>query len=338
MLPNWLNALGTPFRGDSAATLHAADPQQERLAARDATIVAPLLHLAPIRFAGEDATAFLQGQLSSDVKQVNPAHAQLSSYSTPKGRMLASFVLFHDSEGLVMLPSADIRDAIHKRLSMFIMRSKVKASVPELALFGLAGPAAEALIGSLFGRVPEADFSTVQHASGSVVRLPQLGYVIAVASEQAAAVWQALTAGATPVGPAAWQWREVAAGIVRIETATQELFVPQMANFDLVGAISFTKGCYPGQEIVARMQYLGKLKKRAYLAHIATDEPVVPGQSLFSADFGEQATGQVANAAAAPNGGNDAIVIIHSSSVDVGVHLGSPTGPALAFRALPYTV
>lgn len=338
MLPTWLTSLSTPFAGDSAATLHAGEPQQERVAAQSGTIVAPLVHLAPIRFAGDDAVAFLQGQLSSDVKQVNAAHAQLSSYSTPKGRMLASFLLLQDSDGLTMLPSADLRDALHKRLSMFIMRSRVKATTPDLALFGLAGVQADSLIQSCFGALPEGDFSVLQADGSAVVRVPHLGYVISCPADRAPALWQQLAGTATPVGPSVWQWREIRAGIVRIQQATQELFVPQMANFDLIGAVSFTKGCYPGQEIVARTQYLGKVKKRAYLAHIEGTASVEAGQSLFAADFGEQATGQVANVACAPEGGFDALVIVHNSSVDAGVHLVSPTGPALTFEPLPYAV
>lgn len=338
MLPSWLALLSTDFSGDSADTLHAGDAAAEQRAARDGTIVVPLVHLAPLRFAGEDTTAFLQGQLSSDVKQVTPARAQLSSYSTPKGRMLASFLMFQDADGQVLLASADIRDAVLKRLSMFILRSKVKASAPSLAVLGLAGPQAESLLVQQFGAAPAEDFAVLQAGATAIVRVPHLGFVITTPEDQLAPLWQALSQHATPAGPAAWQWREVQAGIVRIAAATQELFVPQMANYDLIGGVSFTKGCYPGQEIVARTQYLGKLKKRAFLAHVDSSEPVVPGQSLYAADLGEQATGQVANAALAPDGGYDVLVVIHNSSVEHGVHLGSPGGPQLQFQPLPYSV
>lgn len=337
MRPAWIELLSTPFSGDTPATLRAGDARTEAAAARDTTIVAPLAHLAAIRFAGEDTAAFLQGQLSSDVREAGPGRSQYSSYSTPKGRMLASFLLYQDADGHVMLLSEEIRDAIHKRLSMFIMRSKVKASVPDVALLGVAGPGAESLLASALGVVPQEDHTLLAFDGGHVIRVPQLGFIIAVAVERVAEVWQRLAAGATPVGPAAWQWREIHAGVVRVTGATQELFVPQMANLDLIGAVNFKKGCYPGQEIVARTQYLGKLKKRAYLARI--EAPAVePGQPLFSADFGEQASGQIANAALNGDGSYDALVVVQSSSLEHGVHFGAPQGPALSFLPLPYTV
>lgn len=338
MLPSWLSLLSTAFHGDDPASLHAGDAAAEQLAARDGTILVPLVHLAPMHFAGEDTTAFLQGQLSSDVSRVSSTQAQLSSYSTPKGRMLASFLLLQDGEGHVLLPSADIRDAVLKRLSMFIMRSKVKASAPAMALLGLAGPQAESLLQQQFGSVPQGDFSVASAGTTRIVRVPHLGFVICTPEAEVAAIWQGLSGGATPAGPVAWQWREIQAGIVRITGSTQELFVPQMANFDLTGAVSFTKGCYPGQEIVARTQYLGKLKKRAYLAHAEGSAALAAGQSLYSPDLGEQATGQIANVAPAPGGGHDLLAIIHSSSVEHGVHLDSSSGPLLQMLPLPYSL
>lgn len=338
MLPDWISHLSTSFTGDSIETLHATTAAAELTAARDATIIAPLVHLSPIRFAGEETITFLQNQLSSDVKIVGNGLAQYSSYSTPKGRMLASFLIYPETDGAVLLASADIRDAIQKRLSMFIMRSKVKANAPEIALFGLAGPASESLLTSTFGSAPTTDYGVTTHEHGSIIKVPNLGFIITVVAEQVASVWKTLSAGAQPVGPQAWMWREIQAGIVRISAATQELFVPQMANFDRVGAVSFTKGCYPGQEIVARTQYLGKLKKRTYLASVMSDAPVNSGEAVYSKDLGDQATGHIANVAPNAEGGFDVLVVLHTSSLEHGVTLGSPEGHPLIFRPLPYEV
>jgi folate-binding protein YgfZ len=139
------------------------------------------------------------------------------------------------------------------------------------------------------------------------------------------------------VGAAAWDWLLVNAGIPAVLPATQDHFVPQMANMEVIGGVSFNKGCYPGQEIVARSQYLGKVKRRLFLAHV--DAEATAGEELFSPDLPDQSAGHIANAAAAPGGGFDVLAVAHSSSVEAGeVHLGGRDGPRLAFRPLPYPV
>ena len=122
-----------------------------------------------------------------------------------------------------------------------------------------------------------------------------------------------------------------------IVAATQEQFVPQMVNYEALGGVSFQKGCYPGQEIVARSQYLGKLKRRMVLAH--ADTPAAPGDSLYSADLGEQASGTVVNAAPAPDGGYDLLAVAQVESARTQtLHLGRPDGAALTLKPLPYAV
>ncbi|MBI2289829.1 MAG: folate-binding protein YgfZ, partial [Betaproteobacteria bacterium] len=142
---------------------------------------------------------------------------------------------------------------------------------------------------------------------------------------------------AAPVGPAVWDWLDIRAGIPFITPATQDQFVPQMANLDAIGGVSFNKGCYPGQEIVARMHYLGRLKQRMYLASVAADEAPQPGDKLYSADTGEQSCGMIVNAAAAPDGGFDMLAVMQIESAQRGeVHWKSPDGPRLKFSDLPY--
>lgn len=339
MLPNWFSQIAASFTGDTLETLSATPSVNELVAAKETTVLAPLVHWDAIRFSGEETISFLQNQLSSDVKIVGKGEAQYSSYSTPKGRMLASFLLIPEAnKDVLTLVSRDLRDAMLKRLSMFIMRSKVKASAPEIALLGVAGPKAESLIQEQFGAVPNGDYATASFEQGTIVRLPNLGFVIALAADQVGAVWAKLSTSAQVVSPQTWQWLEIQSGVIRISAATQELFVPQMTNFDRIGAVSFTKGCYPGQEIVARTQYLGKLKKRTYLASVKSDTPVLAGQSVYSSDFGEQAAGQIANAAANGDGSYDILVVLQTSCVEHGVTLGSNQGPALSFKELPYEV
>ncbi|MFZ3262207.1 MAG: folate-binding protein, partial [Thiobacillus sp.] len=162
-------------------------------------------------------------------------------------------------------------------------------------------------------------------------------FVLSIAPERAAAVWQALRQSATPVGAPVWDWLRLSAGIPMIVAATQELFVPQMVNLEVIGGVSFQKGCYPGQEIVARSQYLGKLKRRMFLAHV--DAEAAPGDPLYSADMGGQATGTVVNAAPAPAGGFDVLAVAQVESANTQtLHLKAADGAALALKPLPYAL
>jgi folate-binding protein YgfZ len=158
-----------------------------------------------------------------------------------------------------------------------------------------------------------------------------------VQPEAAPAIWQQLAARCQPVGASAWDWLMVQSGVPMVLPQTQDHFVPQMANMELLGGISFNKGCYPGQEIVARSQYLGKVKRRLFLAHIDAD--VVAGDELYSSELPDQSAGHIANAAPAPGGGFDVLAVVHNSCVEAGdVHLKARDGAPLMFRPLPYPV
>ena len=294
-----------------------------------------------IAFNGEDARAFLHAQLTSDVNALPLNRSQYSGYCTPKGRLLASFLLWRDeSDYFLQLPAA-LREPIQKRLSMYILRSKVKArdAGAEFVRFGIAGDGAEARLQILFGNVPRAPHEVTHRDGVTLLRLPGERFEVVVATDKAAAVRQSLAENAETASPEYWDWLEIRAGIPVITPATQEEFVPQMVNFDALGAVSFNKGCYPGQEIVARTHYLGRLKQRMFLAHVATDAAPQSGDKLYSADLGDQASGVIVNAAASPDGGYDMLAVIQLSSVGAGViHLGSRDGPALQLLDLPYEV
>jgi folate-binding protein YgfZ len=164
------------------------------------------------------------------------------------------------------------------------------------------------------------------------------GRILVVAPDAAADALQTKLAGeAASVAPEVWRWLGIRAGVPVIGAATQDLFVPQTANWDLLGGVSFQKGCYPGQEIVARTQYLGRLKERMHLFHV-DGPPSPPATKIYGAVFGDQACGTVVNAAAAPDGGSDLLAILQLSALDGALRVGSPIGPALAPLPLPYAI
>ena len=292
-----------------------------------------------IAFAGEDAQAFLHAQLTSDVSSLAANSSQYSGYCTPKGRLLASLLLWRTEEGFYLQLPSPLREPIQKQVSKYILRSKVKArdASGEFVGLGVAGESAEAGLKQLFGNVPRAPHDVARHDDITIIRLPVGRFEIVAPHEKAAAVRDALAADAQAAGPEYWDWLDIRAGIPVITPATQEEFVPQMVNLDLIGGVSFTKGCYPGQEIVARMHYRGRLKQRMYLAHIESEAAPQPGDKLYSADLGEQSSGMIVNAAPAPESGYDALAAIQMSSVEAGgVRWKALDGPALEFLPLPY--
>lgn len=327
---------------ENGQVAHFGDPLEDIRRSGSEPILADLSHFALIRFAGEDAQAFLQGQLSNDVRLLNGRNSQWAAYCTPKGRMLATFLLWQDgTDGYLMQLPVSLAEAIRKRLSMFVLRSKVKISdeSDQWVRLGVAGPGAARIVESVLGSVPAAAHDVLATRRGGVLRLPGDCFEILCAPGQAAELWSALAAHCRPVGSGRWDWHLIRAGIPVVLPATQEEFVPQMANFELVGGVSFKKGCYPGQEIVARTQYLGKLKRRMYLAHLEADQAPTPGDPLYSADMQEQASGMVVNAAPAPEGGYDLLAVIQTASVESQpIHWKTLDGPVLRLKELPYSI
>ena len=340
MIDSWqrfLQSQGAVFEGHSV--LHYGDPALERTAAADGTIVADLSQLGVIAFRGEETAAFLQGQLTNDVHSLHTDGAQWNGYCTPKGRLLGNFLTWRQGEDYCLQLSGDILPGVQKRLSMFIMRAKVQGrdASDETVRLAVAGKQAQAAVSAAMGAVPESAMHSVACETGLVIRLAEDKFVLSIAPDRAAAVWQSLRESATPVGTPVWDWLRLNAGIPMIVAATQEQFVPQMVNLEVIGGVSFQKGCYTGQEIVARSQYLGKLKRRMFLAHV--DAEAAPGDSLYSADIAGQVTGTVVNAAPAPNGGFDLLAVAQiESATTQTLHLKAAEGAALSLKPLPYAL
>lgn len=303
-----LDALGARIDGNIVRDF--GDPAGELIAARDATVIAPLASLALIGCSGPDAKTFLHKQLTSDVDRLAAAAAQYAAWCSPKGRMLASFVLFRrDVDYLALLPDEQ-REFVLKRLQIYVLRSKVVIEDRSVdhEIVGVSGPGAVAALQNAGLRAPPAALGASEFADGSVVRLNGARYLVAVARGAAARIWRALSMVAVPAGAPVWQWLDIAEGIPWIGEATREAFVPQMVGFDRIGGVSFQKGCYPGQEVVARARYLGKVKRALYRVHAAV--PVAPGAAVFSGSAEEPPCGRIASAAAAPDGGFDALAVI----------------------------
>lgn len=311
------------------------DVAGELAAARDGTVLVPLTDYAVIRASGEDAADFLHNLLSNDVKNLPADGLRFAGLCTPKGRLLATFHVWHDGPDLLLAVSADIMPTILKKLSMYVLRSKVKLTEADVVLLGVAGPDATRAVPV----APEP-----QHVAdvpgGQVARLGDQRVLLALTPAAAIQAWPGLAAKAKPAGTAAWRWIEIAAGQPRVVAATQEAFVPQMVNMEVpaVGGVVFTKGCYPGQEIVARTQYLGKVKRRMYRASL--DQALPAGTDVFTPESGDQHCGALVTVAPAPAGGYECLVVVQSSGAEAGqVFAGGPgVPPRLTLGTLPYTI
>jgi len=291
-----------------------------------------------IRAVGADAATFLHGQLSNDVSRLDTAHARLGAYCTPQGRMLASFIYARPGADEVWLAcSADVLAPTLKRLSMFVMRAKAKLSdaSAELAVLGLVGAPAAAWLGT---QVPTRAWDKVDREGAVVIRLPDSGLGGATIDRWLwigpAAQASAVLAALPPLSAEDWRRLEVRSGVVPVVAATAGQFVPQMLNYELVGGVDFKKGCYPGQEIVARSHYLGKLKRRAFL--LAGEAAMAPAQEVFWSEDPGQPAGVVARAAV-DGDRHLAMAELKIAVTRSGVlHLGQPDGPVLQVLALPY--
>lgn len=318
------------------------DPPAERRAARDGAVLVDLSHLALIHAGGADARTFLNGQLTSDVAALDSDSSQLGAWCSAKGRMLALFRVLPWTGGYLLQLPGVLREEVSRRLRLYVLRAKVTLAPAETQLvrLGLAGSDAPALLHETLGAAPGGDNRLAPAAGGVVVlRVPGAHprFELLVPAERAPALWQTLARKATPAGIGVWTWHEVMAGLPEVLPATRELFIPQETNLDLLGGVSFTKGCYTGQEIVARVHYRGRVKQRMYRARVEAERVPQPGETVHAVGA-SQAVGRVVIAARGPEEGCDLLAVLYSDKIDAELHLGSADGPRLTIEALPYPI
>jgi tRNA-modifying protein YgfZ len=303
-------------------------------AARDGAVC--LDEWGVIEAVGDESATFLNGQLTNSTLGLTAQRARLAGYCSPKGRLLASFVVLQPEPGRLWLAcSADVLPATLKRLSMFVLRAKCKLSDASARqkVWGLMGVQAAQWLGAAGAALTAAwHAGPVQLPSGTpahAVRLPD-------ADGQPRFLCLAPADAAPPPLPAlplpAWQWAEVRSAVPRVVAATVDHFVPQMVNLELVGGVDFQKGCYPGQEVVARSQYRGTLKRRMVLMTAAG--PLQPGADVFHTSDPEQPAGAVVLAAAGP-GGAQALVEVKLAALQSGLKFSS-AGVDMEVTDLPY--
>ena len=321
-------------QGLAADGSHFGNLPEELDVAQHAGVIAPLVDFGLIRASGPEAPGFLHNLLTNDVNGITGQNARFAGFCTAKGRLLATLLIWREGDDLLLMLPRDQHAVILKKLSMYVLRSKVKLTdaTTERVLIGISSAVPPA---PTLADLPA--FGATDSHSGRLIRLDAKRWILALPPDAAEGAWTELAQELKPVGTDTWRWLEINAAQPRVVAATQEAFIPQMLNMELpaVAGVSFTKGCYPGQEIVAHTQYLGKVKRRMYRARLG--ESPSAGTHLYAPATGDQHCGAVVTTAPSPAGGFDLLVCVQAGAVEAGeVHVGTTAGPTLQFIDLPY--
>jgi folate-binding protein YgfZ len=327
------------------------------------SFVAPLTDLAVIEISGQDAASFLHGQLTHDISGLTPNHARYAGYCTPKGRLLGTMVIWQSSLGdapaLRAIVKADVAPALIKRLSMFVLRAKAKLELTQLKVLGITLDASsnykeEAAQVPGYDLLNKAAVLSAQAPAWSVARTDAGCWIAAPSTDSGVTRWWFVAtsddyvaadevAGSPDAIQAGERWRaaEVAAGLPWIQAATQDVFIPQTLNLDLIDGVSFTKGCYPGQEVVARSHYRGTVKRRMAYGVVKQPEGIdvltLAGTDTFNAKNPGNPCGRIINAA--QSGNIHVLMEVQLGDLDsADFRLGSADGPLIEVLPLPYRI
>jgi folate-binding protein YgfZ len=342
MSPEWqtflLNAGASVLDG---CVRHFGNPSQETQVTTTGEVIADLSHRALIAVRGADAEKFLQGQLSNDILAVTDTLSQLSAQCSPKGRTLALFRIFRRGDVLYLaLPEIMLQTTL-ERLRKYVLMSKLTLE-PEtgLAQIGYAGAKSVHHLRELINPLPDVINAVTQVRDITAIRIHGAHPRFELIGPEAAlkTLWTQLDVHAAPVGADAWRLLDILAGLPSLTPQTVDAFVPQMINLDALDGINFKKGCYTGQEIVARTHYLGKLKRRMFLLHCPSDHPPSPATAIYNTTHRhDEGVGAVVSAQMAPHGGIALLAVLQIEAVTQGeLRLGGIDGPLLALQPLPY--
>ncbi|MFV2061394.1 MAG: folate-binding protein YgfZ [Gammaproteobacteria bacterium] len=352
---NWkthLESCGAKIIDDKVINYGNPESELKNSTSSHHAIIADLSHYGLIRISGSEAQSFLQSQFSNDVTLITESQAQLNSYCSPKGRVLAFFNLFLVNNNYYVQLPKPLLSSIFKRLTMFKMRADVELTdvSDSFLCLGLSGIAAETILTNKFKELPESNFgcTSIETDTQNITTIIRISDSKQQAlprfllfSNQATLIsfWQENSESFLPIGSGNWSLLDIQSGIPTITTETVDAFVPQMLNLHLINAVSFTKGCYPGQEIVARTQYLGKLKKRMYLLTSDYNQTLEPGTDLSSENAtDDQSKGKIVNSQLNTKGGIDALAVLQINSITEG-KITVKSNPEIMFSImeLPYS-
>lgn len=332
----FLRSQGARF--DGFELLDFGDPQAGQGAS---TLLTDLSHEGVIQVSGVESEKFLQGQLTCDLREVDSHHARLGALCTYQGRAVATFILNRIGSDYHLQLDRSALPQLLATLGKYIVFSKatLRDASDEWVRIGLAGHHASELLGANFGALPAADYEVMPLSAGAILRLPGsvARFQIWLPFDAALDIWPRLKQGATLVGSDGWRLLEIRAGVPMVTAATQEAFIPQMLNFDELGGINYRKGCYTGQEIIARSHYRGKQKRHTQRAVVADAvERIAPGSEIHAA--GEAAPVGTVVTAARAGAGWELLAVLKDDRLDAELRWGDSNGPPVRLLDLPYTL
>ena len=333
-LDNFLTTIGASQSDDH----HCQFSHQATVSAAD-NFISPLSHYGLLAINGPDAAKFLQGQTTCDLKQVNEENNRAGACCTVKGRLYSSFLIAQlASEQYRLRLRRDIAEDTQQRLAKYIVFSKAKQENLSNShlIIGLKGAQAEANIKLLFGGCPTQTHThlVVDHIIISCIGHQSFECWLTISDAEQH--WHTLANGLSQVGSKTWELLTIQQGSAEITALTQDLFIPQMLNYQVTGAVSFTKGCYTGQEIVARMQYKGKLKRRLYRVSFSSDQPVQAGDEITAGE--NKSIGNLVNIVHCDNQHHEALAVLTSDLIDKKSLSLTKNQVNLEVLSLPYAI
>ncbi|XSG84465.1 MAG: YgfZ/GcvT domain-containing protein [Methylohalobius sp. ZOD2] len=301
-------------------------------------VLSPLPPTAALAIRGGDAETFLQGQTTCDVRQITSEQSGLGAFCNPQGRVIATFRILRDETGFLLLLSADLAEKVAQRLRLYVLRSDVIIETADVALFGLTLASAAPLQERLQPLPRTVEGVTRVHQL-HWIKMPGPGerFLILGTTEAARSLWFDLAENRKAAERPAtdWQLQDIHAGLPTVTAATSEEFLPQMLNLDALGGIGFDKGCYTGQEVVARTHYRGQVKRRLYRARLAAHATPTAGMKLQAKD---KTVGQVVNAAPTDSE-QELLAVVHCDRAHRSeIHLADQEALVLRWLELPYTI
>ena len=309
------NFLDSETAGSGTNEADSPSPAAEHSLGESGGRMSALRDWGVIHARGADAAAFLHSQLSNDIQGMEAADSRFAAYCNAKGRALALLRVLRTDDGFLLMTHKALVDSLIRRLRMFVLRSKVtlEDASETTGVIGLAGSAASAPLQKTTGSVPESPGGVHHGSDNRLMRLSSVPdrFALAAPAEALAELWESLAQDLAVVPNEGWQLLEIRAGIPTVTPGTQEAFVPQMLNLEPLQGISYSKGCYPGQEVIARMHYLGKLKRRMYRLELPTGTPPTPGDTV-RAGTGDKEAGTVVTAARATPGSCELLAVLRT--------------------------
>ena len=329
---------GAEFENDQLVSF--GNPNRERRIAPQGAVLSNLSDRGLLEIAGEDAETFLQNQLTNDISKISESEHQLTAWCNPKGRIIANFRAFKRGQNIYLIMAKDLVETVMTKLSRYIMMSKVSISdaTDSLVHFGYAGENAEDDLSQILDKVPTAPNETLNQGALTILRLPGETPRFEVFGDvtEASDLWSKCNVRAAPVSSQAWDFMNIRAGRPVVIAACTEDWIPQMLNFIQIDGVDFQKGCYPGQEVVARLNYLGKTKRRMYLLLIETDQVPNCNDAIVNAEGAE--IGKVVNAVANPDDLVECLAVLKIADAENLMYLSEAGGPKVSTLELPYAV